>query len=168
MDSFTADDVVNRSMPKAHFWAWEAEFTGIVPLPYSALVADLILVRNLELPEGRYFYSESYRAVIAQPFFVTLRMAAVLRLLKAEALKVGILTEYLFETGREAPVLRVGPVAVVQLTDYLEAQGALTMAVKSPDNLGLALGSYGVLGLRYRWATGTDHPRAPWRGSLIL
>jgi len=41
------------------------------------------------------------------------------------------------------------------------------MAVYSPDDLGLALGAYGVAGLRYQWATGERAPKAPWAGHFI-
>ena len=63
--------------------------------------------------------------------------------------------------------MRVGPAGSLTLTDYLEALGTLTLAVSSPDTLGLALGAYGVAGLRYRWATGEPEVKVPWRGSLI-
>jgi hypothetical protein len=45
--------------------------------------------------------------------------------------------------------------------------GTLTLAAYSPDDLGLALGAYGVAGLRYQWATGESAPKAPWAGPFI-
>jgi len=33
--------------------------------------------------------------------------------------------------------------------------------------LGLALGAYGLGGVRYRWATGERSPEPPWRGPMI-
>ena len=159
--TFTHDDVVGGSGPKARYWAWEAEVVAVAPLPHSALVADFIAVRTLDVPDGAYLYEESYRAVVADPLFAVLRIAAIARLLRENALKAGVLSEYVFGTGRSKNVLRVGPAGVLQLTDHLQAMGTLTLAVYSPDELGLALGAYGVLGLRYQWATGESAPKAP-------
>jgi hypothetical protein len=165
--SFARSDVVDAPGSGARYWAWEAEAVGIVPLPHSALVADFIMVKTLDAPQGAYLYEESYRAVVAKPFFAVLRGAAVARIMREGALKVGPLVEYVFATGREQNVVRVGPAASFQLTDHLEAQGALTFAVYSPDSLGLTLGAYGVAGLRYRWATGERSPKLPWEGEII-
>jgi hypothetical protein len=64
------------------------------------------------------------------------------------ALKVGLLTELLTSTGRGEDVFRMGPAFDLQLTDHLEALGTLSVAVSSPDRLGLALGAYGLAGVR--------------------
>jgi hypothetical protein len=165
--SFSRSDVLDSPGPPSRYWAWEAEAVGIIPLPYSAIVADFIMVKTLDAPDGAYLYEESYRAVVGKPFYCVLRLAAVARILREGALKVGPLVEHVFETARDAPVWRVGPAASFQITDHLEAQGVLTLAVSSPDPLGLVLGAYGVAGLRYRWATGERRPRLPWQEEII-
>ena len=165
--SFTRSDVLDAPGPAARYWAWEAEVVGILPLPSAAIVGNFIMVRTLDVPADRYVYDESYRAVVGNPFFAVLRTAVVARVLREGALKVGPLFEYLFETGRERNVLRVGPAVALQITDHLEANGVVTFAVSSPDALGLTLGTYGVLGLRYRWATGEPQPKLPWQGEII-
>ncbi|HEX3595393.1 MAG TPA: hypothetical protein VHU80_09835, partial [Polyangiaceae bacterium] len=165
--SFRDEDVLTGPGSKARYWAWEAEAVGIVPLPYSAILVDYIAVKTLDVPGHRYFYDESYRAVIGKPFFQVLRVAAVARFLHESALKVGVLTEMLFSTGRGEPVYRLGPAAALQLTDHLEALCTLSIAVSSPDSLGLALGAYGLAGVRYRWATGEPAPKLPWQGPWI-
>lgn len=165
--SYNYDEVAHAPGPKARYWAWEAEAIAVVPLPYSGLLIDYVAVRTLDVPGDRYVYDESYRAIVGKPFFQVLRLAPVARLLAESALKVGVLTEYLFSTGRDKPVFRVGPVAALQLTDHLEALATLSMAVYSPDSLGLAMGAYGLAGLRYRWATGEPDPKLPWKGSFV-
>jgi hypothetical protein len=165
--TYGRDDVLNGSFPKARYWAWEAEAVAIAPLPYSALVLDFVMVRTLDVPDGKYVYEESYRAVVKNPFFGVVRVAAVARFLGENALKVGCLWETMFWTGRDHGVVRVGPVASIDITDHLEALGALTMPVWSPDSLGPVLGAYGIAGLRYRWATGETAPKLPWEGQLI-
>jgi hypothetical protein len=166
--SFTRSDVVDAPGSTGRYWAWEAEAVGIVPLPHAAIVADFILVKTLDVPQGMYVYEESYRAVVAKPLYAIFRTAVVARILREGSLRVGPLVEYVFATGREQNVVRVGPAVSFQLTDHLEVQGALTLAVSSPDRLGLTLGAYGVAGLRYRWATGERSPKLPWRGELTF
>jgi hypothetical protein len=165
--SFRDEDVLGGPAAKARYWAWEAEAVGIIPLPYAAILVDYIAVRTLDVPAGRYVYDESYRAIVANPFFQVVRVAAVARFLRESALKVGVLGELVTSTGRSKPVFRVGPAAALQLTDHLEALCTLSVAVSSPDKLGLALGAYGLAGLRYRWATGEPAPKLPWQGAII-
>jgi hypothetical protein len=165
--SFVRDDVLGGDSPGSRYWAWEAEAVAVLPLPYSALLFDFIAVRTLDVPDNRYLYEESYRAVVAKPFFAVLRVAAVARLLRDDALKVGVLSEWVFSTGRGRDVLRVGPAGALTLTDHLEALATLTLAAVSPDSLGLSLGAYGVAGLRYRWATGEPRAELPWKGELV-
>jgi hypothetical protein len=164
---YTRSDVLEGPGERARYWAWEAEGVAVLPLPYAGLVADVIVVRTLDVPEDRFVYDESYRAIVAKPLFVTLRMAAVARFFLEYSVRVGVLTEHVFETGRSELVWRVGPIASVQLTDHLEAMAGVTFAVASPDDLGLSLGTYGVAGLRWRWASGEDEPEAPWEGRFI-
>ena len=165
--SFNNQDVLSGPGAKARYWAWEVEAVGIVPLPYSAILVDYIAIQTLDVPAGRFVYDESYRAVVGKPFFQVLRFAAVARFLHESALKVGVLTEFLFSTGRPEGVFRMGPAAALQLTDHLEALCTLSIAVSSPDSLGLALGAYGLAGVRYRWATGEPQPKFPWQGPMI-
>jgi hypothetical protein len=151
----------------AHYWAWEGEVVGVIPLPYSAILLDYIAVGVLNRPAGKYLYEESYRAVVGKSLFHVVRVAAVARLLREDALKLGVLAELVTGTGRGESVVRMGPAASLQLTDHLEMLGTLSLKVASPDRLGLALGAYGVSGFRYRWATGERAPKAPWQGRLI-
>jgi hypothetical protein len=165
--TYTRDDVFDQPGAKARYLAWEGEAVGVVPLPYSGLVFDLVWVRTLDVPEQRYVYDEAYRAIVANPTFMVFRAAAVVRLLREDALKGGVLSEYVFSTGRDRGTFRVGPAAVLQLTDHLQAVGALAGVVSGPDQLGFTLGAYGVAGLRYYWATGEASPKAPWQGPFI-
>jgi hypothetical protein len=165
--SYRRADVLDGPGERAHYWAWEAEVVALVPLPHSAIIGDLIAVKTLDVPKGQYLYEESYRAVVKDSLFEVLRVGLVARLLREDSLKIGVLSELVFGTGRGHSVLRVGPAGSFQLTDHLEAVGGLTFAVYSPDALGILLGTYGIAGLRYRWATGERDPKLPWQGRFI-
>jgi hypothetical protein len=165
--SYTRSDLLAPGGKAGRYSAWEAEAVAIVPLPHFAFVGDLIVVGMLDIPRDRSVYDESYRAVVADREYMVLRGAPVLRLLNEGALKLGVLGEYVFDTGRPKSVVRVGPVGALTLTDHLDALATLTFAVHSPDKLGIVLGAYGTAALRYRWATGETKPALPWQGEII-
>lgn len=164
----TAADVEDTSGPLARYWAWELDIVAMAPLPYSLFVAELIVVRTLDNPRDRYLFDESYRVVIADPTFANLRLAALARFGPEDAIRVGVLGEHLFETGRAQTVWRVGPIVSAQVTDHLEFRAGVTVTVYSPDDLGLILGSYGVAGFAFRWASGEERPVLPWEGRSII
>ena len=165
--SYRDEDVLAGPAAKARYWAWEAEAVGILPLPYSAILVDYIAVRTLDVPAGQSVYDESYRVIVANPFFQVLRVAAVARFLRESALKVGVLGEFIASTGRDKPVFRAGPAAALQITDHLEALCTLSLSISGPDKLGIVMGAYGLAGVRYRWATGEPTPKFPWQGAVI-
>jgi hypothetical protein len=164
--TFVADDVT-RPGSNARYWAWEAEGVAVAPLPHSAILVNYVAVGMIDVPEDRYVYEESYRAIVASAFFRGFRAAVVLRVLGEDALKIGVLSELITSTGRSRSVFRKGPAAALQLTDHVEMLGTLSVALASPDRLGLALGAYGVAGFRYRWATGESAPKWPWKGLRV-
>jgi hypothetical protein len=166
-DRWTANELDAAPGRNARYWAYEAEVVATVPLPHSAIVANLIGIGLLDHPDGKHIYEESYRAVVADNFYMVLRVGAVVRFLNESALKIGVLAEHVFETGRAEPVTRIGPAGSLQLTDHLEVNAVLTVAVSGPDDLGLVHGSYGVAGIRYRWATGERAPAFPWEEQVI-
>jgi hypothetical protein len=52
-------------------------------------------------------------------------------------------------------VVRAGLLGSVSISAELDVQVALIPVLASPDNLGLAGGDFGQLGIRYRFATGS-------------
>jgi hypothetical protein len=166
-ETFTKSKVDDAPGSLAKYWAFEGEAMGVLPLPHSAIVANFVAVGVVDKPAGKYVFDESYRVVVKNPLFFVLRIAAVARFLNEDAFKVGVLGEYIFNTGRDHGVIRVGPIALLQLTDHLSVQAGLTLAAWSPDDLGFILGSYGLAGFRYVWATEERNPKLPWRGHFI-
>ncbi|HKP55343.1 MAG TPA: hypothetical protein VJV78_01405 [Polyangiales bacterium] len=165
-ESFTYNELVRAPGANARYWAWEAEAVGIVPLPNAAIAFDFIAVGMLDKPEGAMVYDESYRAIVRDDLYFVARFIALARFMNEESLKVGVLVEHLFDTGRP-PLSRIGPMFSLQLTDHLDVNAVLTVVVSGPDHLGLVQGSYGVLGVRWRWASGERDPQPPWSGKII-
>lgn len=165
--SYRHDDVTEAPGRAARYLALEGEVVGVLPLPHAALAVDFVMVNVLDMPSDRYLYEESYRLITKNPLFFVLRGLAAVRLLPENSLLVGVLAEYGFSTGRGTPVLRVGPVVMLQITDHLQLNLGVTLKAISPDHLGLALGAYGVAGLRFTWASGERRPKFPWQEDII-
>lgn len=166
-DTYTRDDVFNSPGPLARYWAAELDALAILPLPYSAIGVNFVMVHAFDMPANSALYEESYRLITHDPTFYVLRFVALARVLNEGSLRFGVLTEHGFSTGRGHGVWRVGPVVSAQLTDHLQFNAGVTLKVDSPDALGLSLGAFGTAGFRYYWATGERRPELPWRGELI-
>lgn len=158
----THDELDQRVGDRAHYLDWEATLSGALPAPggFAVWEASLFVVDGA--PAGVHLYEESMRAVMQPPKIAFGRLGYVLGLGRRDEVKIGALGEAVFLPGRDVgPVYRVGPAMQIVLTDHLEALGLLTMAVKSPDDLGFFLSAYGILGLRWKWATGDPRPGFP-------
>lgn len=166
-DSYVRSDVFNAPGPLARYWAAELDALALVPLPYSAIGVNFVMVHTFDMPAGKALYEESYRLITHDPTFYVLRFVALARVMNEGSVRFGVLTEHGFATGRSKGVWRVGPIFSVQITDHLQFNGGVTLKVASPDALGLTLGAFGTAGFRYQWASGERRPELPWRGEII-
>ncbi|MDB4993061.1 MAG: hypothetical protein JWM74_493 [Myxococcaceae bacterium] len=139
----------------------EGNISGVVPLPHSYLVASVDAYYLPDVPNGLDMYEESLRVVARAPWVIGNRVAYAVKLGKNGFIKAGVLGELVLVPKREAVTWRVGPAAIVNITDHLDGLIALSLPVSSTDHLGIFEGSFGVLGVSYAWATGDEHPRFP-------
>jgi hypothetical protein len=165
--SYSRTAVLDAPGDKARYLALEFEAVAVAPLPHAAIVADFVMVDILDAPRDKYVYDESYRLVTKNRLFCVMRVAALARFLQENTLKIGVLSEYGFDTGRGSGVFRLGPIGLIQVTDHVQVAAGVTLMVESPDHMGLTLGAYGVAGIRYQWATGERRADLPWQGPLI-
>lgn len=164
---YTSDSVFNAPGNLARYWAAELDALAILPLPYSAIGVNFVMVHTWDQPPNSALYEESYRLITHTRTFYVLRFVALARIMNESAVRFGILTEYGFGTGRHKGVVRMGPIFSVQITDHLQFNAGATVKIDSPDQLGLTLGAFGTAGFRYQWATGESRPELPWKGELI-
>lgn len=146
---------------RARYVTVDYELSGIVPVPGGYLLWGALATHVLDTPANVDVYEEAMRVVMRPPFVVDLRGGYVVAIGHDEQVKVGALSETLVLPGRHATIVRIGPVASVRLTLHTDAILVLTSAVHGPDSLDLYDGSYGFVGLRYRWATGERAARFP-------
>ncbi|MEO7095680.1 MAG: hypothetical protein ABI175_20650, partial [Polyangiales bacterium] len=154
-------EVKGTSGTHARYLAWEACLSGGLPVPGGYALWEGTVDIVTDTPPNVHLYEESIRAIMQPPKIIMARLGYLLAFGRNDFIKVGVLGEGIFLPGRDAHVLRIGPVANVNLTDHLEALGVVTFAVKSPDSLDTVLGGWAILGLRYKWATGDKLPRFP-------
>lgn len=160
-DTYEASDVDRSRAGHARYLAIDYELSGVVPLPGGYLVWGFLGASVLDAPASVHVFEESLRVVMRPPFAGNFRGGYVLALGRQQEVKAGALSETLVIPGRDATVVRLGPVATVRVTPHMEALLVLTGVVHGPDALGIWGGSYGFFGVRYRWATGeraTDFP----------
>jgi hypothetical protein len=115
----------------------------------------------VDVEDGYYVFEESMRVVMEPPLLWRGRLTYLIGLGDPETLRIGMLGEMLGNPGRDALFVRIGPALAVSLTHHLEAVAASAFVIASPDDIGLAGGDLGQIGLRYRWATGDLWPEFP-------
>jgi hypothetical protein len=152
---------VKAAPGNARYLAWEACLSGGLPAPLGYVLWEGTVDIVTDAPPNVHLYEESIRAIMQPPKIVMARLGYLLAFGRNDFLKIGVLGESIFLPGRDATVLRIGPVGNINITDHLEALGVVTVAVKSPDTLDTVLGGWAILGLRYKWASGDKLPRFP-------
>jgi hypothetical protein len=158
---YVSDDVGTPHGARAHYQAFEAELGGVAPVLDGYVIPVITTYAIAGVPGNHYVFDESLRGVMKAPYIAGFRLAYVKNFGKDNFLNIGALSELVVLPGREGNIVRVGPVAHMALTDHMDALAILSVVVNSPDSLGLFNGSFGVLGISYRWATGDPHPAFP-------
>jgi hypothetical protein len=160
-DEYTREDSELELGPQSRYLSFEAELTGSVPVPGGNLFAVATGYAIVDTPPGYYVYEESLHVIVDPPYLWRTRLGYLASFGIDDTLKVGAAVELIGNPGRDAFVLRTGPVLAVSLTHHLEAVGALMIVALTPDDLGLRGAEFGQLGFRYRWATGDRWPEFP-------
>ncbi|MGZ3473050.1 MAG: hypothetical protein ACXWUG_01275 [Polyangiales bacterium] len=146
--------------PRQRYLATELEISGLGPVLGGYAIWAVNIDRILDAPQGVHIYEESLRAV-ARKWLVSTRIGYVYPFGPDGMVKAGVMGEYVALPDRPSNVLRLGPATVLTITEHLEMLFLLCLPVASPDSLGIAAGTYAVLSLRYRWATGERNPHFP-------
>ena len=160
-ESYSRADSELRRGSQSRYVALEAEITGTVPLPQGSLFAVATGYAVVGVPPDYYVFEQSFHVIMAPPYVWRARLGYVASFGIDETLKVGAATEVIGIPGRDAFVVRAGPLLGVALTHHLEAVGAIMLVATSPDELGLRGAEFGQVGLRYKWAAGDRWPEFP-------
>jgi hypothetical protein len=154
-DSFDWTDLEVQTGPTADYLALESELTGTVPVPGGSAFSVLNFYRTELVPDGYYLFEESLRVVMEPPYVWRARLGYLLAFGRDGAIRIGAAGDVIGIPGRDELVIRGGLLASVSMTAHLEAQASFIPVLVSPDEIGLAGGDFGQLGVRFRWATGS-------------
>jgi len=129
----------------------EGELTLLAPVLHGAVFTEFHPMW-FDAPGNSYVFEEVMRVVVVPPFAMRTRLGYVYGFGERQDAKVGAMVEYLVTPGRPFNTTRVGPLALVSFTKNFEGLFTTTVVVSGPDELGPYAGTYGFLGVRYRWA----------------
>jgi len=155
---YTREAIEIEGEEAAQHWTIESEVSSSLAVGPGSILTIFTLSYVLGVPEDRYVFEESVRAVVAPPWAWRGRIGYVFRLGDDPPASFGPAAEVVGLPERNELVLRAGAVVSVLVFDDLEVLGTFLPVVDSPDSLGLDGGDFGHLGIRYRWATGFT----PW------
>jgi hypothetical protein len=150
-DKYHADDLdLDTGDERSSYDAIELEITPAVPLLHGAVFAEIHPLW-IWAPRDRFVFEEAFRAVVDR-FSMRTRLGYLYGFGETGQVKIGAMLEYVVMPGRPGNVTRLGPVGLVGLSQHWELLGTATFVAKSPDALGYYHGTYGLLGVRYRFA----------------
>jgi len=127
---YEASDVSDPQGPLARYASLETELYGTVPVLGGYVFPIITAYAIINAPGDRYLFDESLRGILKPPHIIGFRLGYVKGFGKEDFIKVGALSELVWLSGREASIVRVGPAALVTLTDHLDAQGTLTLVLR--------------------------------------
>jgi hypothetical protein len=160
-EHYDTDDVNHPQGPLARYLSLETELSGVIPAFGGFVFPVVTIYRVVDTPDGMYLFDESLRGILKPPWIMGFRLGFVEGFGRGDFIKAGLLSELVVVPGRNDSIVRLGPAALVTLTDHLDAQGTITFVLAGPDSLGIWNGPFGVLGFVYRWASGDRHPAFP-------
>ncbi|MCA9669622.1 MAG: hypothetical protein KC503_28700 [Myxococcales bacterium] len=154
-DRYIREDIELRDGPKSRYAALEAELTGNFPIrKLSLLQFELAGSYVIGVPDGYNVYEEDIRVVLEPPWVWRARVGYAFRLLREDALTVGLLVEIVHNPGRDKFAIRGGVRMALRIRYDLDMRLAFIPVLVSKDSLGAAGGDVFLIGLRWRWATG--------------
>ncbi len=153
--SYGRDDIDTRSGPPARYVALDGEVSFSIPLPVGSIFGIASASGIFGIPKNLYLFEEALHTVIKGPLLARGRLGYGVTF---GDITLGAFGEVIEDSGRNHPVVRVGPTAGLQISDHLDLFATFAFVATGPDTTGLAGGDLGTLGVRYRWASGEAVP----------
>lgn len=160
-DAYQREELETERTPAQHYVAGEAELNTSWPMPGGSMFAVATGYVLGAVEEPFYLFEEALKVVAAPPFMWRGRLGYLGHVGWLGSMKLGGAAEVIHLVGRDAAVVRAGPLVSVALTHHLEASAGIMIVAVSPDDLGIVGADLGQLGIRYRWATGDRFPEFP-------
>ena len=150
-ESHGSDLSIHGGDERSTYDAVDFELAVYVPLLHGIahLQGHPVIV---DAPRDAHLFEEVLRAVMRPPYALGMRAGYFYGVGETQDFKTGWVAEYVVLPGRPDNVIRMGPMAYLQLDKHWEALAAFSAVVKSPDSLGIWHGTYAFLGMTHRWA----------------
>jgi hypothetical protein len=160
--AYSRTDVRNAPGDSSKVLYAHLEIAANLPLGRSVVFANLMWTKPLDLARDHAVFDESHRIVLDRRGTVLIRTGALWGFPVGFAdVRVGPWAEVFVLPRSGSPVVRIGPVATIRWTPHLDSLVGFNTPIAGPDDLGLVLGSFAFLNVRYRVATGERHPGFP-------
>ncbi len=153
--TYTQDDINDLSGPASSLLSLEAELSLDLPVAGGSIQSELALTHVLGVEEGYFAYEETLKVVVDPPWAWRARFGYTHHLDRRGAVRLGMVVELAAVPRRNAYTFRAGLVGSVRVMRNLEARLTVLPTWFSHDGLGDDGTDLILVGLRYRWATGT-------------
>jgi hypothetical protein len=151
-DHYTGGAIgLHQGAKRSTYQAVDLELALFVPMLHGVAYLDFHPVWVNASRDSR-IYEEVLRSVIAPPFAIGNRGGFLYGVGSSQALKVGVVAEYVILPNRPGNVTRGGPIGIYTFDQHWEAMGFFSAVLDGPDSLGIWHGPYAGLGLTHRWA----------------
>lgn len=132
----------------------ETELTLTIPIGGGVLFSETAFTYVSLVPEDVFVYEDTIKVIVEPPWVWRQRIGYMASFGETGAVHVGLVAELVGVPKRDLTVVRAGLLLRVWVSPRVEVRGAWIPAIVSRDDLGIRGGDFGLLGLRYRWATG--------------
>ncbi len=132
----------------------ETELTLTIPVGEGTLFSETALTHVSLVPEDVFVYEDTIKIIVDPPWVWRQRIGYMARFGETGAVRVGLVAEVVGVPKRDMVVVRAGLLLRVWVSPRVEVRGSWIPAIVGRDDLGIRGGDFGLLGLRYRWATG--------------
>ncbi|MEM9068008.1 MAG: hypothetical protein AAGE52_05855 [Myxococcota bacterium] len=154
-DEFIERDYAIMDNSAASYLSWDAELTLSMEVgELGELFSETSVVYISRVPANRFVLEESIRVIVDPPWVWRQRVGYAFRFGAERAVSVGVTAEIIGVPKRDYAMLRGGLILRWHITPQLQVRGTFITALVSRDRVGNVNGQMGLLGLRWRWATG--------------
>ena len=116
--AYTDDDTGHLTGARARYASLDFELSGLLPAPGGYFLWGFASTTLLDAPRDVAVFDESLRVVMRARAAIDFRFGYIAKLGKGGALKLGAMSEVVVIPSRDGPVVRVGPVGALALSDH--------------------------------------------------
>ena len=154
-ESYGFQDIAVREENEAKYVSFESELTLQIPGGRPGyFMSETAVTYVVGVPEDLFVVEEQIKIIVDPPWVWRERFGYIFEFGPGKAIRLGLIAELVGVPGRDLVVFRGGALVRVRLFDDLEIRASFIPAIIRRDRLGVNGGDFGLIGIRWRWATG--------------